>query len=76
MLWREVSTDMFKLWYLAESDLLNEGNGYRLSDTGQGFNRVQQAPKVRNAIYDVIDRCRRKIGHWVGSTVVHLGYSN
>ena len=25
MLWREVSNDMFKLWYLAEGDLLREG---------------------------------------------------
>lgn len=34
---------MFRLWYLAESDLLREGNAYRLTNTGQGLNRVQQA---------------------------------
>lgn len=34
-LWREIATDMFKLWYLAEEDLLREGNHYRLTDTGQ-----------------------------------------
>ena len=28
-LWREISTDMFKLWYLAETDMLSEGNSYR-----------------------------------------------
>ena len=39
---REISHDMFKLWYLAESDLLREGNSYRLTNTGQGLNRVQQ----------------------------------
>lgn len=39
-------TDMFKLWYLAESDMLREGNSYRLCDTGQGLNRVQAAPQV------------------------------
>jgi len=34
-LWREISHDMFKLWCLAESDLLGEGNSYRLQNTGQ-----------------------------------------
>ena len=34
-LWREISHDMFKLWCLAESDLLSEGNSYRLTNTGQ-----------------------------------------
>ena len=34
-LWREISHDMFKLWCLAESDLLAEGNSYRLTNTGQ-----------------------------------------
>lgn len=32
--------------YLAEKDLLTPGNMYRLQDTGQGLNRVQQAPHV------------------------------
>ena len=36
MLWREVSNDMFKLWYLAEKDLLREGSYYQLTNTGRG----------------------------------------
>jgi hypothetical protein len=40
-LWREISSDMFKLWYLAEQDMLRQGASYRLCDTGQGLNRVQ-----------------------------------
>jgi len=34
-LWREISHDMFKLWCLAETDLLSESNSYRLTNTGQ-----------------------------------------
>eukprot|EP00210_Caulerpa_lentillifera_P005855 g5599.t1 len=75
-LWREISNDMFKLWYLAESDLLSKLNGYRLQDTGQGLNRVQQSPQIRKVVFDIIHRCRTKIGHWVGSSVVHLGDHN
>jgi len=75
-LWREISNDMFKLWYLAESDLLKDNNSYRLTDTGQGLNRVQQAPQTSNAIHLILARCQRQIGSWVGSSVVHLGDHN
>ena len=33
-LWREINTDMFKLWCLSEADLLSESNTYRLVNTG------------------------------------------
>eukprot|EP00798_Chlamydomonas_sp_ICE-L_P010312 gene10312-8243_t len=75
-LWREISTDMFKLWYLAEKDMLSESNGYRLVDTGQGLNRVQSAPSVSKAMHGILSRCQRSIGSWVGSSVVHLGDHN
>jgi len=75
-LWREITHDMFKLWYLAESDLLRPGNGYRLTDTGQGLNRVQQAPSVSRAVHAVLARCQRQLGAWVGSSVIHLGDHN
>lgn len=32
--------------------------------------------QVREAVYDIINRCKTKIGHWVGSSVVHLGDHN
>ena len=76
MLWREVSNDMFKLWYLAESDLLREGSYYQLTNTGQGLNRVQGAPATGKAIHGVLARCQKKLGSWVGSSVVHLGDHN
>lgn len=40
-LWREISHDMFKLWCLAESDLLSESNSYRLTNTGQVWASVK-----------------------------------
>ena len=76
MLWREVSNDMFKLWYLAEGDLLRESSYYQLTNTGQGLNRVQSAPNTSRAIHNVLARCQSKLGHWVGSSVVHLGDHN
>ena len=75
-LWREVSNDMFKLWTLAETDLLHESNRYQLTNTGQGLNRVQHAPRVGRAMHQLLHRCQQKLGSWVGSSVVHLGDHN
>jgi hypothetical protein len=75
-LWREILNDFFKLWYLAESDLLDDSHSYHLSDTGQGLNRVQSAPRVYRAMSQILAKCQRKIGHWVGSSVIHLGDKN
>ena len=75
-LWREVAHDMFKLWHMAEDDLLREGSAYRLTDTGQGLNRVQQAPATSRAIHALLGRCQARLGTWVGSSVVHLGDHN
>eukprot|EP01130_Rhizamoeba_saxonica_P010677 TRINITY_DN4401_c0_g1_i1.p1 TRINITY_DN4401_c0_g1~~TRINITY_DN4401_c0_g1_i1.p1 ORF type:complete len:380 (-),score=81.85 TRINITY_DN4401_c0_g1_i1:53-1192(-) len=74
MLWRDIMKDMFKLWYLAEQDLLSSSNRYRLRNTGQGMNRVQSAPSIGNAMRKIIGNIQRSIsGSWVGSSVVHLG---
>jgi hypothetical protein len=72
-LWREIAHDMFRLWCVAEGDLLAEGNRYRLSNTGQGLQRVQSAPGVSRAMAGVLAKCRAACGGWVGSSVVHLG---
>lgn len=75
-LWSEISTEMFRLWYLAEGDLLSQTGRYRLCDTGQGLNRVQAAPRVGRAMSEILSRCMAKVGSWVGSSVVHLGDTN
>ena len=58
---------MFKLWSLAEGDLLAEGNAYRLTNTGQGLNRVQQAPAVSHAMHAILARCQRVRTPWRGT---------
>lgn len=75
-LWREIAHEMFKLWCLAEGDMLSERNLYRLQNTGQGLQRVQSAPSVSRAMQAILHRCQRRIGSWVGSSVVHLGDHN
>ena len=67
---------MFKLWCLAEEDLLAANNYYSLRDTGQGLNRVQSAPSIGRAMHEIIQRAQRKVGSWIGSSVVHLGDHN
>ncbi|KAJ3333870.1 hypothetical protein HDU76_002196 [Blyttiomyces sp. JEL0837] len=76
LLWREILHDMFMLWYIAESDLLNGNNPYRLKDTGQGLNRVQAAPKTARAMHTILHRAQSKFANWVGSSVIHMGDSN
>ncbi|KAI9353391.1 hypothetical protein DFJ73DRAFT_328711 [Zopfochytrium polystomum] len=75
-LWREIMHDMFMLWGFAESDLLNEDNYYRLRDTGQGLNRMQAAPKTSRLMHTILHRAQKKVGYWVGSSVIHMGDVN
>eukprot|EP00178_Gracilaria_changii_P018050 TRINITY_DN513_c0_g2_i1.p1 TRINITY_DN513_c0_g2~~TRINITY_DN513_c0_g2_i1.p1 ORF type:complete len:621 (+),score=90.01 TRINITY_DN513_c0_g2_i1:91-1953(+) len=75
-LWREVCHEMYRLWYLSEKDLLDSKNPYHLRNTGQGLNRVQAAPSVSRAMYEILNTVQRRVGRWVGSSVVHLGDYN
>lgn len=75
-LWREICHEMYKLWYLSEKDLLNPSVSYVLRNTGQGLNRVQAAPNVSRAMYEILNTVQRRVGSWVGSSVVHLGDYN
>ncbi|KAH8830316.1 hypothetical protein DL96DRAFT_1592408 [Flagelloscypha sp. PMI_526] len=73
-LWREILFEICSvLWSMAEHDLLNESIPYRLRDTGQGLNRVQQAPKTSRLMHSILHKAQTNIGHWVGSSVIHVG---
>lgn len=68
--------DMFRLWSLAEQDLLSESIPYRLRDTGQGLNRVQAAPKTLRMMHTILQRAQQSVGSWVGSSAIHMGDHN
>ena len=75
-LWREIANDMFRLWYLAEDDLIRASNPYEQRDTGQGLHRVQHAPRTTRAMHQLLHTTQAKCGSWVGSSLIHLGDSN
>lgn len=76
ILWKHVLGDMFRLWHLAEADLLSEKNRYRLIDTGQGLQRVQAAPRVMEAMCQILNLAQKEAGGWLGSSMIHLGDHN
>ena len=75
-LWRDIIDDMFRLWHMAEEDLLSETVTYSLQDTGQGFQRVQQCPRTYKAMQQILARVQSKVSMWVGSSVIHMGDHN
>ncbi|KAG1173538.1 hypothetical protein G6F70_005707 [Rhizopus microsporus] len=75
-LWREILNDMFKLWTLADQDILSPSNPYRLSQTGQGLHRVQACPAISREMHRILFKAQKKAGIWIGSSVIHLGDKN
>jgi hypothetical protein len=75
-LWRDIIDDMFKLWAMAEEDLLSESVTYSLQDTGQGMQRVQQSPRTYKAMQRILIRVQGKVSQWIGSSVIHMGDHN
>ncbi|CAM9596239.1 unnamed protein product, partial [Ectocarpus fasciculatus] len=73
LLWSEAMRSMYRLWYFADSDLLSGKASYRLQNTGQGLNRVQQCPSVSQEMRRILRRVQSTCGPWVGLSVVHLG---
>ncbi|KAI8977476.1 hypothetical protein BDF20DRAFT_875109 [Mycotypha africana] len=72
-LWREIMNEMFLLWCMADDDLVASGSPYRLTNTGQGLQRIQPCPNVSRVVHKILNRVHKKCGSWVGSSVVHLG---
>ena len=79
-LWREIVNDMFRLWCLAEQDLLDPATPYVLRNTGQGLQRVQLANRTSKAMHGILYAVQQRNGNcddgWVGSSVIHLGDNN
>ena len=72
----EVLDNMFQLWHMAEEDLLDDEQQYQLADTGQGYQRVQKSVRSVVAMQKILADVQRKVGGWVGSSIVHLGDHN
>lgn len=53
-LWREILHEVFRLWMLAEQDLLDPASPYKWRDTGQGFHRQQDAPRINKAMHGIL----------------------
>ncbi|KAG5187157.1 hypothetical protein JKP88DRAFT_271820 [Tribonema minus] len=75
-LWREIIHDMFRLWCLAELDLLSSTDPYTLTPTGQGLQRVQPCPRTHKAMQEILYLTQKEVKNWVGSSVIHLGDKN
>ena len=75
-LWRDIINDMFRLWAMAEEDLLSDSVTYALKDTGQGMQRVQQSPKTYKAMQRILARVQVVVNKWIGSSVIHMGDHN
>eukprot|EP00045_Choanoeca_perplexa_P013389 m.151782 g.151782 ORF g.151782 m.151782 type:complete len:884 (-) comp16346_c0_seq3:254-2905(-) len=74
-LWQKILDDFFRLWHLAEQDLL-DCTGYTMTDTGQGHHRQQPAPRIYAAMRAILQQTQQELGTWIGSSVIHLGDNN
>jgi len=77
-LWREILHEIFRLWTLAERDLLDEAAPYKWMDTGQGMHRLQNAPRVSKAMHGILYAVQQRLKDygWVGSSVIHISDAN
>lgn len=72
-LWKNITKDMYRLWMLAEEDMLDPTSPYTLKLTGQGLQRVQPAKRLYGAVSMLLNKTKGELGSWVGSEKIHLG---
>ena len=70
-LWKEIMNRLPMMWFAADHDMVEQS--YRLADTGQGYQRLQQCPNVSAQMRDVLNKVHGMFDSWVGLSVVHLG---
>ncbi|KAK2945366.1 putative UPF0652 like protein [Blattamonas nauphoetae] len=76
-LWNAILTEMFKLWSLAEQDLLDPRQVYQIKDTGQGRHRMQVCSRVGREMTKILRTVQSELKEgWIGSSVIHLGDTN
>ncbi|KAK2954097.1 putative UPF0652 like protein [Blattamonas nauphoetae] len=76
-LWEAILKEMFKLWSLAEQDLLDPHHPYQMKDTGQGIQRLQMCSRVGKEMARILRSVQAELTEgWVGSSVIHLGDTN
>lgn len=71
LFWREALRNFYSLWIAADKDMLS--HAYRLRETGQGLNRIQQAPETAALMHKILAKVQREAGGWIGSSAIHLG---
>ncbi|GAX25794.1 hypothetical protein FisN_8Hh303 [Fistulifera solaris] len=73
-LWCKVMRNMHRLWVCADDDLLSTRTSYHLYNTGQGLQRVQSCPTVRQVMSQLLAQTQHEANApWVGLSVIHLG---
>ncbi|GAX15401.1 hypothetical protein FisN_8Lh303 [Fistulifera solaris] len=73
-LWCKVMRNMHRLWVCADDDLLSTRTSYHLYNTGQGLQRVQSCPTVRQVMSKLLAQTQQEANApWVGLSVIHLG---
>lgn len=75
VLWQLITKDMFRLWKLAEDDMLNPENPVEFKETGQGKMRVQPAPNLYRAVKEILEKAKQTLGTWIGDDRIHLSDS-